>query len=701
MIKVPAQNKWAVSNSSDIFGVLQRAVNMDFKERGYATLAKRARSIYNSEQDSDFARVTAIQYDQTNLRYIVFTQGGSVFYVNATTLVVSEIGIGVDGNVPSMSSTGMNDMTPWQGLYIYGTSTISLRRYVLSTGLWSTALTGSGFAGITSAGYLAVHEQLGYLGVSQANTVLMLDTSHNLILTLTLPAEHQVTSMDYWNGYFIVGTRHIGGGQGKVFLWDGKTTAYNSDWAVDAQRVNSVRKYQNTFAAQVGSGQLLKFNGGGFSQLDAFPVYYKNVSWDYDGDSILGRVINRGMVVEDDFIHINVSPRLLLPSGDTAGHVFENYFEGGVWCYDPEVGLHKRYSHTGSLRSTQTITTANVDITNNIITVTSAPDTGTPVIYDNGGSTAIGGLVQRKKYYVINLTSTTIKLATTRSNAIALTAVDLTGTGNNSQSLIFDPNRDFGGSTLGGNGQLVDSGSAIALVRNGINAYSNNIAQVIFGTRIGTNSIAGIYGLAVAAFDQENRGHIITVKIQSSVFTEDWQTVGIKYSGIRTEDDVIVAKYRLGERTDDLIGIDQALSMTATWVNNQMFTTTADISAAKVGDEVSFHSGTGSGYTAHITAISGSSTYTVTIDEAIRNSIGGETVGFVIENWEKLGTVNSTQSEGFTNLASNRSTFDGGQASWGVGAKAKWIEVKLELRGEDVRIEEILINNKPLKAFMV
>lgn len=703
MIKLPSQNIWSVSNSSDLFGTLQRAINMDFEERGYATLAKRARSIYDSTSDSsDFQRVTAIQYDPTNLRYIVFTGfSGAVYYVNATTLAVSKIGAGTDGNIPSMDSAGRNDMTYWQG-YIYGTSTTSLRRYDLSTGTWSTAQTGSGFTGISNAGYLAVHDGLNYLAVSQDNTVLLLSTAHALIFTLTLPTEYKVTSLDYWNEYILVGTRHTAGKSGKVFLWDGKSAAYNSGYDVGSPRVDSVRQYQNTFAVVNGAGQLLKFNGGGFDQLDAFPIFYKPDAWDNDGDAVLGRVINRGMVVDKDYIYINASPRILLPNGDTAGHIFENYFEGGVWCYDPEAKLHKKYSHTGSLRTTETIATSAVNTTDNIITVATGQPTGTPVIYDSGGSTILGGLVHRKKYYAIYLTSTTIKLASTKANAVAGTAIDLTGTGNNAQSLIWIPNRDFGGSTLGGNGQLVDSGSAIAIAFNGGNAYRNNISQVIFGTRIGTSTIAGVYGLAVGAFGQENRGHFITAKINSANITEHFQNVTLKFSGVKTEEDVIVAKYRFVDRVDELGGIDQALSKTATWVNNQSFTTTADISLAEINDEVAFHSGSGSGYTAHITDISlNGGTYTVTIDERIQNITGGDTVGFVIENWNKLGSITTDDCQSFTNLNGDRYISDGGSRTFSVVGQSKVMEIKVELRGEDVRVEEILINNKPLSAYMV
>lgn len=343
-----------------------------------------------------------------------------------------------------------------------------------------------------------------------------------------------------------------------------------------------------------------------------------------------------------------------------------------------------------------------MNTTTEVITVASAPDTGTPIIYDNSGGTTLAGLTHRQKYYCIKLTGTTIKLATTAALASAGTAIDLTGTGNNSQLLIYLPNRDFGGSNLGGSTQALDSGNAISLAWNGANAYKSNITEVIFGTRVGTTAASTtVFGIACATFGQENRGHAITVKAFSSTLADMWQNVNVRYSGAKTAEDVIIVKYRLIERTDTLTGIDLGLTQVATWVDGTSFTTTADISAAKIGDEISFHSGTGSGYTAHITNITGSSTYTVTIDETIQNVTAADTVAFVIENWNKLGSITTANNDYFTNSNGDRYMSDSGIASFTkLGKLSKWIELKLELRGEDVRIEDILINNKPFQTFI-
>ncbi len=713
MFVIPSktEKKWEQSNKSDIAGTLQRTRNMDFDQEGYAKLAKRTRAIYELAGDR---RVLWIKYYQATNKYWFMTfDSGKIFSIDGTTLAVTDETS--TNNVPSPDTVaGRNDAVYWQG-YMYATSysttagRSTLRRYNLASG-WSANQYGDSSievaSALTNAGFMAVHEEKNALAITQqgttSHTVILLDTSHSLLQTLTIPAEFVPTSMDYAAGFLVIGTRNINNGEAKVFTWDGASALGNGGWGVGSSRVDSVRRYKNSFVVINGLGQLLKFNGGGFDMLDALPVYYKEVDWDYDGSSVFGRVINRGMEVDGELIYINLSPRIILPSTDLNAHVFENYFEGGVWCYDPKVKLHHRYCHTASLRVSNTITTANVNTTDNIITVSAtAPVSGTPVIYDSSGSTAIGGLTNRTKYYIIYVSSTTIKLATSYENALAGTAIDLTGTGNNSQLLIYVPNRDFGGSTLGGNGINVDAAGALTLVSNKELTYRTDAAQVMFGTRIGKTTIGGSYGVAVATFGQENRGFLMTPKLHSSVITDTWQNIAIKYHGVNTVEDKIVVKYRTIERTDSLTGIDQGLTMTGVWVNTSRFTTTADISAAKKGDEVSFHSGSGSGYIAHISSISESGgTYTVNLDEVVQNVTAADTVGFVVENWNKLGVITTTDNDTFTNANGDRYSSDSGTKSFIVDKQSKWLEIKVELRGEDVMIEEILVNNQPFKKFI-
>jgi hypothetical protein len=84
----------------------------------------------------------------------------------------------------------------------------------------------------------------------------------------------------------------------------------------------------------------------------------------------------------------------------------------------------------------RTITTSNVNTTTDVITITSHNiRTGTEFKYQDGGGTALAGLVDNTSYFAVRVDADTIKLASSLSNANAGTTIDLTGTGNNAQTL--------------------------------------------------------------------------------------------------------------------------------------------------------------------------------------------------------------------------------------------------------------------------
>ena len=77
----------------------------------------------------------------------------------------------------------------------------------------------------------------------------------------------------------------------------------------------------------------------------------------------------------------------------------------------------------------------NVNTGTNIITSNTTFSTGTRVTY-NSDVTATGGLTNGGTYYVINISSTTMKLATTAANAAAGTPIPLTSTGSGNMTLM-------------------------------------------------------------------------------------------------------------------------------------------------------------------------------------------------------------------------------------------------------------------------
>ena len=84
----------------------------------------------------------------------------------------------------------------------------------------------------------------------------------------------------------------------------------------------------------------------------------------------------------------------------------------------------------------RTIATAKVSTANNTIEIASHNmQTGTVLTYQDGSGTALAGLSDNTQYFAIRHTADLIKLASSLSNANAGTAINLTGTGNNAQTL--------------------------------------------------------------------------------------------------------------------------------------------------------------------------------------------------------------------------------------------------------------------------
>jgi len=86
-----------------------------------------------------------------------------------------------------------------------------------------------------------------------------------------------------------------------------------------------------------------------------------------------------------------------------------------------------------------TIATTAVSTTADTITSTAhGLSTGAKVTYGAASGTVLGGLSDATAYYVIYVDVNTFKLASSAANALAGTAIDLTGTGNSSQTFQGD-----------------------------------------------------------------------------------------------------------------------------------------------------------------------------------------------------------------------------------------------------------------------
>lgn len=130
-------------------------------------------------------------------------------------------------------------------------------------------------------------------------------------------------------------------------------------------------------------------------------------------------------------------------------------------------------------------------------------------------------------------------------------------------------------------------------------------------------------------------GYFVTTWFSAAGLSDCWAKLALFYRQCLASTDRLTLKYRLTEAASTEISI--------TWVNTTSFTTTTDVSGM-IGYEVEGIQGTGSGFCAHITAVTGSGTYTVTVDEAFTGVTTG-TAKVRLQAWKKLFQVADQNSE--------------------------------------------------------
>jgi hypothetical protein len=439
---------------------------------------------------------------------------------------------------------------------------------------------------------------------------------------LTIPTEYEITAIAYNRNLVGIATWSELNLEAHFYIWDASASSANYAYPLGSNRAYFVAPYKDTFVTLTGQGQLLRWAPTGMEQLGALPSFYTT--------AVLGDIDDTADVAHSSSYEVDGDILLFCINGVVEQQMSEPNRElqtqpSGVWCYDPEVGLYQRYSFSSCKLFARDFSTSGVDISTNVITITATvPETGTECFYTITGGEVIGGLEEKTTYYVIKLSDTTLKLATTRTNALAGTAIDLTSTGSITNTLQFVPASDYGQHPSSMDGLIKKIGQYI----------SNQTASTfIFGAKsvpkLGTTSDADT--INVTSRWGDNRGWIMTQKLFSPNITEHWSKLYVKARGLKKEGDQVVVKYRYEEDVNMPVYITNTAGFLLTWASQTSFTTTANLSNVKVGYEVEFIEGAGSGYLAHITDISLlAGTYTVTIDETIRNIVSTNTAYAII-----------------------------------------------------------------------
>lgn len=668
--KIPQSDKRiSVTNRSDKSGNIWYTKNIDLSEEGYIKLSPRSvQIISDSSLDEQFD--TDLNITASAGRY-----GASGGYFLATTdapfkATISSISLSVtrdnDSGVPALSSES-------RGVWYQGAwhvSTASTVESKVIAGTWTERITGL-TSGVDHP--MEVFRNRNSILVGNGNVVKQYNSSYSNTTDLTVPTDYEVIGIKYSNNKvgIITTLSSTASGQDQeafFFVWDGGTTSANGGYPVGTTAIAGIVAYKSSWVILTKTGRLLYFNGGGFEELAAFPFFFKDRIWDNTNST--GDI----MLTDGDLIYIHIDGEL--STEGTKGQVILSNFPGGIWCYDSAVGLYHKYSPSISQLSVITVLSGGVDTTNDLLTADSGtiPVTGSPIKFTFSPNTPIGGLTGGNVYYVINVSPTTFRLATTKENAENGVYIDLTSTGlatNYFQTLVL---KDYGQTYLNTTGALTLTDTKNSIYAglthsfNGLNALGTSV---------------NYFGMIVPEFD--SIGYLVSPRLESSQVEDLMQKVFSKYYPLKSNDSITI-KYK----DEDVLGIPVAtpfFGQSCTWTSNTTFTFSKDISEADsyLDDdskelEVEIISGAGAGQMAQVSSITESSgTYTVTLTDEIEGVSASDTCNIIIDNWKKVGTITSDDTLGYKEFS--------------IESPSKFVKLKIILKGTDVKIEEILVPN--------
>lgn len=669
MIQAPQNQQWEQVNSSDLFGSIFVSKNLNFDEAGYVKNSYGVKAVLTEESEANLGIIKAIiKGDDYN--YFIGTSD-EAFELDNNILRVAPAEIADSG----VTSTGIRGDAKYIGGQLVVSSNSDVDYYDDGTNAW----TDTNISTTSTLEHpIESFVSLSALAIANGNTVRLytspLTATPTLLRTLTIPADFEITALKYWNQNLYIATKNENGGKAFMFVWNGLGSAAQSAYELDSNIMLNLSVYANSIIGLSGSGAILRFEGSGFSILAAFPIFYTDLNI---STSSSVQIFTNSIESNTDVFYILFTSDANHGSIDGA----DLNMPDGLWCYDPSVGLYHRYSFSNSLALYDSFTTGDVNTTTNEIAVTSAPVTGTEVLFNQ--TFGLAPLVNGEKYYVIRVDATTIKLAETLTDAQDGNAIDLTSV-SGTNSFTFLPKTDFGQF-------FTDRTTAMSIIKEPTSNRRYG-TDVLFGADVPGRDNSSDNTVCVPSYGTESRSYLVTPKITSSEVTSNYNSLTLKFRPLIEDTQKIIIKYRTEDDQMDAIRLSD---WDITWTSSTTFTTTQekwseakeafDLTNGKQKKyEVEILTGGGAGILAHIENITESSgTYTVTIDEEYTDYQSGDAGSAVFRNFIKFKEITKD-----TELA------DKGLFEEQLGAAGKFLQLKVELRGaKQVSLQDILVDD--------
>lgn len=674
MIRIPDGN-FQIPNNSDKFGNLYATKNINLDEAGYIKLSPRSVKIVDEADNGDFGTPNAIgQYSQGAFNLMTIDNAYNVALTNGSITTAPATGTAEPSG--TVDSSGRF----FQNRFHASTATTVVSKDANATAgaTWTSRITG-----LTSGvkHFIEVFASRNQLTVTNGNVLKQYDTSYAGTIDLTIPSDFEIVKTAYNNGKMGVITRSGNTSTGQIteakfYIWDGSTTSATG-FGLGSDAGMDIVAYKSSFAVLTRSGELKYFNGGGFETLATFPFFAEDKIW-----NVIGANYPTGdsMTVDGDVIYMNIGLELNEFGREKNTHIPNA--PSGVWCYDPKVGLYHRWSASNSHVYINSVTSGNVNTTTNILTLSSGtiPATGGIARYIRTDGTAIGGLTVNDDYFIIKLSSTTFALATTRANALEGTKIDLTSQSTDTGYFYMYDLVDYGNSFALETGAVAQFGDANSIYRD-----------VIFGGDYYSTTLTANDMLCMVVPFLESRGWVMSPKIFPNATETNLATLTVKFRPLNTDDKIVVKA-----RSKNVLGLpisspNRASSDEAIWTSDKEFYTTSDLSVAvdylaedsKNELEIEFVAGAGAGQMVKIVSITESSgTFAVVLEDSVLGAGNGYKSYFTIDNWKVYATITNE----------NKDSYDVPLALNG-----KFLQLKLELRGCDTTIEDLLLYNNTHK----
>lgn len=653
MIKIPdSENSFQVQNGPEVKPNIAFTRNVNFDESGYIKQSPPLLRVYDESKDADFGAVSDIIDFRSDIFKVITDD--AIFDLDMQKCTATEDATAPDGRTETRVSG-------WFGQDVLINSK-DIYQYDVSADAW-IARNNDQVDFLTE--FPSRNTWVGYDGnnINQYATSELDDDPLSTTSTgpnMVVPRAYDVTGIAYSNYRVGIATEHESGGQAMFFTWDGASSSANTGTPVNAPIILGVCAYKSSWAILTSRGQILYFNGGGWDVLADLPPYYFDTVWKENSGSIQYGSI---MLAWGDLIYINIGSQLQ-GGADNTGIL--PYFYSGVWCYDPKVGVYNRHALSYSQARVQGFTPVS-----GVFTATSAHYlvTGDKVFKQSSFIT----------YYAIRIDATTFKLADSYDDAIAGTAGTATG-----GSFAWVERKDFG--------QLNWYNNVVGAVKKFDNSVlePDGVSAFFAGGLLQTPALAAANTLCARFNIFDTISTIVYSRYKAQEKDDIYNSINVKYKPLKDGDKIIV-KYKVNDKynpkTIGEAGDASPDTRYITWTNATTFTFTnamLDATGVEVGDEVEIQSGAAAGQSSHISSIVlAAGTWTVVLEDSLRGAEAGTKSTIMIDTYQKLREITKDSVDA-----------DTGNSNIRLDGRGKFIQVKLELIGSGITIEELAINNQ-------